>query len=121
MAAIVEIDFFNSYVVKRAIADSPQTLRWYSFAPYFMWKSSFDISQSDQSSAFFNWYFEESRIRAGFNNTSTDQGVRAYLDEEYPLQQRRISTLIYSGIYNSRTGVNQTNVFSVGDGRVMGS
>ena len=61
-----------------------------------------------------NWYLEEGRIRGGFNNTSTGQGVRAYLDEPEPLQQKRINTLIYSGIYNSRTGINQTNVFSVG-------
>jgi len=61
-----------------------------------------------------NWYLEEGRIRGGFNNPSTGQGVRAYLDEPEPLQQKRINTLIYSGIYNSRTGINQTNVFSVG-------
>ena len=115
MSAIVEIDFFNSYIVRRAAAEEQTTLEWFSFAPYFMWKSSFNVSLDSQVSAYFNWYFEESRIRAGFNNTSTDQGVKAYLDEEYPLQQRRISTLIYSGVYNSRTGINQTNVFSVGD------
>tara|TARA_Y100000385_G_scaffold291961_1_gene374738 strand:- start:7776 stop:10154 length:2379 start_codon:yes stop_codon:yes gene_type:complete len=61
-----------------------------------------------------NWYLEEGRIRGGFNNPSTGQGVRAYLDEPEPLQQKRINTLIYSGIYNSRTGINQTNVFSIG-------
>jgi hypothetical protein len=115
MSAIVEIDFFNSYVVRRAAAVESTAQKWFSWAPYFMWKSSFDISLDSQVSSYVNWYFEESRIRAGFNNVSTDQGVRAYLDEEYPLQQRRISTLIYSGVYNSRTGINQTNVFSVGD------
>ncbi len=46
-----------------------------------------------------NWYLEESRIKGGFNNTATDQGVRAYLDEENPLQQKRINTLIYSKVF----------------------
>ena len=61
------------------------------------------------------WYIEESRIRGGFNNVSIDQGVRAYINEENIFQEQRINTLIYSGIYNSRTGVNNTNVFSVAD------
>ena len=62
-----------------------------------------------------NWFIEEARIRGGFNNTSTDYGARAYLDDPEPLQQHRFNSLIYSGIYNSRTGINQTNVFSVAD------
>tara|TARA_R110000737_G_scaffold55998_3_gene79906 strand:+ start:6758 stop:8644 length:1887 start_codon:yes stop_codon:yes gene_type:complete len=62
-----------------------------------------------------NWFVEEARIRGGFNNTSTDYGARAYLDDPEPLQQHRFNSLIYSGIYNSRTGINQTNVFSVAD------
>ena len=44
-----------------------------------------------------------------------DFGVKAYLDEQEPLQQNRFNTLIYSGIYNSRTGINNTNQFSVGE------
>ena len=62
-----------------------------------------------------SWYVEESRIRGGYNNTSVDFGVKAYLDEQEPLQQNRFNTLIYSGIYNSRTGINNTNQFSVGE------
>ena len=56
-----------------------------------------------------DWYIEESRIRGGYNNTTVDFGVKAYVDEDNPVQQDRINTLIYSGIYNSRTGINQTN------------
>ena len=62
-----------------------------------------------------SWYEEESRIRGGYNNLSVDFGVKAYLDEEKPLQQNRFNSLIYSGIFNSRTGVNQSNQFSVGE------
>ena len=58
------------------------------------------------------WFVEEARIRGGFNNTTVDFGVKAYLVEDENLQQHRFNTLIYSGIYNSRTGLNNTNVFS---------
>ena len=62
-----------------------------------------------------NWAIEESRIRGGYNNTSTDYGVKAYLVEEEPNAALRGNSLIYSGIFNSRTGINQTNVFNVGE------
>ena len=62
-----------------------------------------------------DWYIEESRIRGGYNNTSTDLGVKAYIVEDNDAQQRRGNSLIYSGILNSRTGVNQTNQFSVAE------
>jgi hypothetical protein len=61
------------------------------------------------------WYIEEARIRGGYNNTNVSYGVRAYIVEEDVAQQHRANTLIYSGIYNSRTGINNTNVFSVSD------
>ena len=62
-----------------------------------------------------DWLLEESRIRGGYNNTSVDLGVKAYLVEEDPRQKHRFSSLIHSGIFNSRTNVNQTNQFSVGE------
>jgi len=61
-----------------------------------------------------DWYIEESRIRGGYNNTIVDLGVRAFLVDENPQQQHRLSSMIYSGIYNSRTGVNNSNQFSIG-------
>lgn len=62
-----------------------------------------------------DWFIEESRIRGGYNNVSTDLGVRAFIVEESPNKQYRTSSLIYSGIFNSRTGVNNTNQFSVAE------
>ena len=62
-----------------------------------------------------DWLIEESRIRGGYNNTSVDYGVKAYLVEDEPDQMNRFSSLIHSGIFNSRTGVNQTNQFSVAE------
>ena len=62
-----------------------------------------------------DWYIEEARIRGGYNNTSVDFGVKAYIVEDTFTQQHRLSSLIYSGIFNSRTGINNTNQFSVGE------
>lgn len=65
----------------------------------------------------YSWYIEESRIDGGFNNNSISLGVRAYVDvddDQNKLLDRQ-SSLIYSGVYNSKNGVNQTNVFSIGE------
>jgi hypothetical protein len=62
-----------------------------------------------------DWFIEESRIAGGYNNTSTDLGVRAFIVEDTPNSQNRVSSLIYSGIFNSRTGINNTNQFSVAE------
>ena len=60
-----------------------------------------------------DWVIEESRIRGGYNNQSVDFGVKAYLVEDETRQTHRASGLIHSGIFNSRTGINQTNQFSI--------
>ena len=62
-----------------------------------------------------DWRIEESRIRGGYNNTSVDYGIKAYLVEDEPDQSHKSSSLIHSGVFNSRTGINQTNQFSVGE------
>ena len=62
-----------------------------------------------------DWYVEEARIRGGYNNTNVDLGVKAYIVEDNINQEHRQSSLIYSGVFNSRTGVNNTNQFSVAD------
>jgi len=62
-----------------------------------------------------NWIIEESRIRGGFNNTSVDLGVRAYLMEESNSVRHRNNALVYSGVFNSRTNINRTNVFATGE------
>jgi hypothetical protein len=71
----------------------------------------YDKANSDDR----NWIIEESRIRGGYNNTSTSYGARAYLKEDKNEQSRLDSKLIYSGIYNSTTSFNETNVFSTAD------
>tara|TARA_R110002012_G_scaffold75561_2_gene190883 strand:- start:542 stop:2476 length:1935 start_codon:yes stop_codon:yes gene_type:complete len=61
------------------------------------------------------WYLEESRIRGGFNNVSVDLGARAYFSNDNKLQNDRNNYLIWSGVYNSKTNFNETNVFSVAE------
>ena len=61
-----------------------------------------------------DWAIEEARIRGGYNNTITDLGVKAYIVEDTSTQQHRSNSIIYSGIYNSRTGINNTNQFPTG-------
>lgn len=74
--------------------------------------NAFYIKSSNSSN---KWHIEESRIKGGYNNTSVDLGVRAYIvDEEYA-NERRKNAMIYSGIFNSKTGVNNLNQFSIGD------
>ena len=57
-------------------------------------------------------HFEESRIKGGFNESFVGIGPKAHIVDENFAGQRRDNALIYSGIYNSRTDVNRTNVFS---------
>jgi len=114
MGAALEIDFFNSYIVRKNIGDVNNATYWTDRV--FSWPAiAYGVNVTLANNQNLQYYFEESRIRGGYNNTATDKGVRAYLDEEDPLQQTREATLIYSGVYNSRTGINQTNVFSIGD------
>jgi hypothetical protein len=73
------------------------------------------IPEAYQSTPESDWYVEEARIRGGYNNTSVDFGVKAYIVEDVNGQQYRGNSMIYSGIFNSRTGINNTNQFSVSE------
>jgi len=61
------------------------------------------------------WHVEESRIKGGFNETSVDFGVRAFLVNEKYKARRRPNAMIYSGVYNSKTNVNATNQFNISE------
>ena len=114
MGAVVEVKYFNTFILKKTISNPPEKA---------VWNGSFGIPQTigGYSRAGSNlgdpgnWAIEESRIRGGYNNTTVDFGVKAYLVEDEPNASNRINSLIYSGIFNSRTGINRTNVFSIGE------
>ena len=123
MAATLEISYFNSFWMK-TLNGNPVTDQigpvWPYGYPYndatnplipgTVYAQNVDPQRNGVN---VNWFIEESRIRGGYNNTQTDLGVKAYIVEDEPNQQHRFNSLIYSGIYNSRTGVNNTNQFSV--------
>ena len=117
MAAVVEVKYFNTFLLKKLSKDNND------FQPVYNGSSGipqniggypvYSNTVNDYNASI--WAIEESRIQGGYNNTSTDLGVRAYLIEDEPKGFRRGSALIYSGIFNSRTGINETNVFSIGE------
>ena len=114
MGAIIEVKFFNSFWAKQVQGSSTYNdPKW----PGIEWNPygypEFPINAANEGVD--NWYVEEARIKGGYNNTIVSLGVRAYLNEKNPVQDIRESSLIYSGVYNSRTDVNNTNVFSVGE------
>ena len=88
MAYTLEVQFFNTFILRPepAISGNSKEL-----------------------------YIEESRIKGGYNEPFVNIGPKAHLVNEDYDETRRYNALIYSGIYNSRTGINKTNVFSGGE------
>lgn len=118
MAAVVEIKYFNTFLLKKVFNNGADTPTW---------DGSFGIPttidgenvgwpiEGVTAQPTKEWFIEESRIRGGYNNLSVDFGVKAYIVDTNNLASNRSSTLIYSGVLNSRTGINNTNQFSVGE------
>ena len=88
MGFSLQVKYYNTYVLKK-IADSLVSDR--------------------------NWYIEEARIRGGYNNVQTGLSPRAFLVSENNAQETLSNSIIYSGIFNSRTGINQSNQFPSGE------
>ena len=101
MSAIIEVKYFNSFLLRKTV-DTNEDPVWYKTAGL-------------QTNNAKNWIIEESRVRGGYNNTSVDFGAKAYLVADTNKGSIRSSGLIYSGIFNSRTGINNTNQFPVGE------
>ena len=138
MAAILEVKYFNAFWTKKVVT-GPNIYDHYSQSTYGScaypgpvnngdaynpldgaglqfgtgWPTGDDSTARNILSS--NFYIEESRLRGAFNANSVSLGVRAYLNEDDPSQQFRSNALIYSGLFNSLTNFNETNVFSVGE------
>ena len=117
MAAIIEVKYFNSFVLRKTVDASGDPVWNGSNGDNTMPVAEGNNGAVVNSNGLYpkNWYIEEARIRGGFNNTDVGYGARAYLVEEEPNASVRINAMIYSGIFNSTTGINNTNVFSVGE------
>ena len=118
MAYTIEVKYFNSFWLKKTVEASKTLPQW----PGLPWNPTgyptfpFSGGTADPAASNYTpWFVEESRIRGGFSNTTVDYGVRAFVTVDEDIQVIRKSSLIYSGVYNSSTGVNRTNVFSVGE------
>ena len=113
MGATVEVKYFNSFVLKKTsnLNDEPQLYGSLGIPSSVAGGFNSGVVPNQPN----DWAIEEARIRGGYNNTSTDYGAKAYLVEEEPAGYTRFNALIYSGIFNSRTGINNTNVFSTAD------
>lgn len=127
---MAKIKFFNAFVLKKNINATTTGLAAHEPVfpglpnnpigatfdyPLFSTSSVIDATGRTAATNDRNWIIEESRIRGGYNNTETGYGVRAYLREDSSEQNRRSNALIYSGLYNSVTDVNKTNVFPIGE------
>ena len=132
MAVAIELKYFNTFWLKKiasitsavdAIDDAPIKPTFNNLALPENIPESFMYMASDGRATTYNitgsitkdWLIEESRIRGGYNNDTVDFGVKAYLVEDEIAQSNKLSSLIHSGIFNSRTGINQTNQFSVAE------
>ena len=115
MGAIIEVKYFNSFLLKKTVdtALTPDAAAWNgSFGVPTGVAGAYPVFTTVDETH--SWVVEEARIRGGYNNTNVDYGVKAYLVEDEPNSSVRFNSMIYSGIFNSRTGINNSNVFSVG-------
>jgi len=91
MAAIIPIKYYNTYILKKVTGGVSSPLQTY------------------------DWYVEEARIRGGYNNVQTGLSPRAFLKSDNNSTEILSNSIIYSGVVNSRTGINQTNQFASGE------
>ena len=104
----------NSYVTLK-FADL-QKVGTYPASTY-VYKIQTDVSQNEVGLSWYNAFsfsngVESDRLRDDFNQVRLDKGavVSTTLDTIYK-EERRSSGLIYSGIYNTNSGVNNLNQF----------
>lgn len=112
MGAVIEVKYFNTYILNKTNNGSEMPI-WNGSRGIPNALGGYEVGPSGTDNN--DWVIEESRIRGGYNNTSVDFGVKAYLVEDDPKASFLSSSMIYSGIFNSRTGINNTNVFSIGE------
>ena len=131
MSALIEVKYFNSFILKKVLDDVDFIAMWpgLPWDPYdggtiapnpILWPANNKATstaslQTASTGTGYMWYVEESRIRGGYNNTEAGYGVRAYITEENDDEIVSSNSLTYSGIYNALTDFNETNVFSIGE------
>jgi len=101
--ATIEVNYFNSFMLNKLVdnTNNPTPPKW--------------LGGSPNANSTNHWFIEESRIRGGYNNVETGYGVKAHIVEDNAESQTLGNGIIYSGLFNSRTGFNGTNQFPVGE------
>ena len=92
--ARIEVKYFNTFLIKKlttVVNANPKPTPPYTSLPGGDGEATPVIPPYAATTAT-DWYVEESRIRGGYNNLTVDFGVKAYLDEENPLQQNRFNS-----------------------------
>ena len=134
MASTIEVKYFNSFWIKKTngLDYRQSTGSTIKNHPNFTGLPFYKYDASDASSRYLNyfsidtpqrgdvsnltplndWFIEESRIEGKFNGASTDYGVKAYIVDKDYRTKIEPNKVIYSGLFNSDTNVNETNVFS---------
>ena len=125
MATTLEVSYFNTFWLKRLKNKTQFRELTNTPAPDTIYErgggtttGTPDLATGEgyiNTNVYEDWFIEESRIRGGFNNTSIDFGNKAYIVEESDAQERRQNAIIYSGVINSKTGINNTNQFPIGE------
>jgi|14_taG_2_1085336.scaffolds.fasta_scaffold10518_2 hypothetical protein len=125
MSATTEVQYFNSFLLKKVATGVGEVIDQQSSGaavwPGLAWSNIegyprfplYTLGSPVYQTKY--WYIEESRIRGGYNNTSVDFGVKAYITESEDSELILSNGIIYSGLYNQLTGLNETNVFSTGE------
>jgi hypothetical protein len=117
MSKTIEVKYFNSFLLKKTLKAIDGAALWCGdpanpdFYPLF----PVEVDNTTEAVINKNWFVEEARMYGGFNEDEVDLGVRAYLVNDDEDNLELTNSLIYSGIFNNRTGVNNTNVFSVSE------
>jgi len=128
MSTELKVKYYNSFVLRKIVEVEDPVIQDGSW-PGLPWNPTFITSEGSVkeyppypwngsvagAEESVNWYLEESRIRGGFNNHIVELGVRAYTVNKNTKKSNRESSLIFSGLYNDRTGIINTNVFSISE------
>lgn len=103
------------------VAESNLDLFWESSETFCVctdhgWPNKLDWYNSVAESTPEGVYLETTRIFDQFNSVQLVKGVRVNVPQERYSEERRPYGLTWSGIYNSRTGINRLNEFITADG-----
>ena len=79
--ALIEVKYYNSFTLRKSV-NSSNSIGWFGSRGIPQNKGGWPNGTVANPVQDTNWVIEESRIRVGYNNTSTSLGAKAYLVED---------------------------------------